>query len=592
MMDPVAMLAINVAAQPGVYALLLGSGISSAAGIPTGHHVTIDLIRRLALARGEECEPDPEEWFTRSEGTEPSYSNLLEGLAPRPAERAAILREYFEANDEDRDAGRKIPSRAHRAIARLVASGDLRVIITTNFDRLLEGALEEVGIRPVVISTDDAVLGAPPLQHSLCTVIKVNGDYLDSRIRNTEEELAEYPEQLNSLLDRVLDEYGLVICGWSATWDGALCSAIERCPSRRYTSYGASRTDPSDIAEKLIGLRQAVPISIDSADDFFERLESAVLGLKERRIPGHLAGDLTSPAGVVSELKRSLDDPMRRIALHDLIRDEGAALAESVRGDGFSASSPEPTIELAASRMRAYEDLATPAIAIMATGCYYARDDQMDLFIDLLEEVANAPHNLDGSTYTMWTDLQRYPSTLLTYAGGISAVAAGRDEIAALILTKPQRRPRHGDPNPLGLDCMPSQSMRTDWAQQLPFLSNQRLLVPMSEHLLDIMREPLQHVIRARSAYERAFNRYEYLAALTQADLSRESYGGPWYYIGRFGWIARSRSHEDVTTEVDDEIRTAGTTWPPLRVGAFGGDAERVQAAITAVRQGMQRVPW
>jgi hypothetical protein len=85
------MLAISIYSQPGVYALLLGSGVSSAAGILTGHQVTLDLIRQIAASRGESCEPSPEAWLEKTLGIVPSYSDLLAQLAPEPAERAAIL---------------------------------------------------------------------------------------------------------------------------------------------------------------------------------------------------------------------------------------------------------------------------------------------------------------------------------------------------------------------------------------------------------------------------------------------------------------------------------------------------------------------
>ena len=48
------------------------------------------------------------------------------------------------------------------------------------------------GVSAAVISTADQVRGAVPLAHSGPTVIKVNGDYLDTRIKNTESELARY----------------------------------------------------------------------------------------------------------------------------------------------------------------------------------------------------------------------------------------------------------------------------------------------------------------------------------------------------------------------------------------------------------------
>ena len=122
----------------------------------------------------------------------PDYSDLLDQLVKTPAERNQLLREYFEPNEDERERGVKVPTEAHNAIARLVADGFVRVIVTTNFDRLLEKALEPVGVTPTVISTPEAVEGTLPLQHNRCSIIKLHGDYLDTRIKNTPEELADY----------------------------------------------------------------------------------------------------------------------------------------------------------------------------------------------------------------------------------------------------------------------------------------------------------------------------------------------------------------------------------------------------------------
>jgi hypothetical protein len=48
LMDPLTQLVFAISSSPGVYALLLGSGVSSGAGIPTGWAIVEDLARRLA----------------------------------------------------------------------------------------------------------------------------------------------------------------------------------------------------------------------------------------------------------------------------------------------------------------------------------------------------------------------------------------------------------------------------------------------------------------------------------------------------------------------------------------------------------------
>jgi NAD-dependent SIR2 family protein deacetylase len=87
---------------------------------------------------------------------------------------------YLEPYEEDREERRKERSAAHRTIARLCSKGYVRVTVTTNLDRLLERALEVEGITPIVIDTPDAAECTSPMPHSGCTVVKVNGDYIDT----------------------------------------------------------------------------------------------------------------------------------------------------------------------------------------------------------------------------------------------------------------------------------------------------------------------------------------------------------------------------------------------------------------------------
>ena len=218
MIDPVHSLAFSIQANRGVYAVLLGSGVSRAAKIPTGWEITLDLIRKLASLHRETCDPDPELWYRKKFEKEADYSGLLDELVKTPTERQQLLREYWEPNDREREEGEKQPTAAHRAIAALAARGFLKVILTTNFDRLVETALIDEGVVPTILSTPDQIQGALPLIHTKCCVFKVHGDYLDARIRNTPAELDQHPPEFDQLLDRIFDEFGLIVCGWSAEW--------------------------------------------------------------------------------------------------------------------------------------------------------------------------------------------------------------------------------------------------------------------------------------------------------------------------------------------------------------------------------------
>ncbi len=248
--DPQTQLAFSVYENKGVFALLLGSGLSRAAQIPTGWEITLDLVRRVALAKGIGEQPDWAEWHRKQAGDEPSYSALLEELASSPAERRPILHSYIEPSEEDRQEGRKVPTAAHHAIAALVRGGYIRVILTTNFDRLLENALREAGVEPTVVASEDALTGAEPITHTACYILKLQGDYKDARILNTDAELSGYPAAYDGLLDRILDEHGLIVCGWSGDWDHALRAAFLRAPNRRYSVFRATRGRLGDRAQK------------------------------------------------------------------------------------------------------------------------------------------------------------------------------------------------------------------------------------------------------------------------------------------------------------------------------------------------------
>jgi hypothetical protein len=112
-------------------------GTGEGADVPTGWEITLDLIRRLAVARGIEEQPDWAAWYRKEAGSEPNYSTVLAELTLSPAERRAILNGYIEPAEQDRQEGRRVPTAAHQAIAMLVQRGHIRVIVTTNFDRSL-----------------------------------------------------------------------------------------------------------------------------------------------------------------------------------------------------------------------------------------------------------------------------------------------------------------------------------------------------------------------------------------------------------------------------------------------------------------------
>jgi predicted ATPase len=324
--DPTVRLALALSSSRGAYAALLGSGVSAAAGIPTGRQIVADLIAKLAALEGTELGDDPFAWYRGRFGEEPDYSKLLDELATSPTQRSELLRGYFEPTDEQRRQGLRVPGVSHHALAHLAARGYITVFVTTNFDRLLEHALERAGVEPTILSTPDSLDGTGALARNRCTVLKVNGDYLDTRIKNTPAELEFYHPAVERLLDRVLDEYGLIVCGWSADWDTALRRAFERVTTHRYATFWAARKPPTGEAARLFTLRRAELVPIKDADTLFTDLV-AKLGALDKEPPG-TAGRMSTPVAAhlpaqtaafigrrteLSEIGDRLKDPAARL---------------------------------------------------------------------------------------------------------------------------------------------------------------------------------------------------------------------------------------------------------------------------------------
>ena len=366
--EPSLKLALALYSNPGVYALLVGSGLSRSAGILTGWEILLDLIRKVAKLYNEDPEPNPEKWFIKKFGKPPNYSELLKLLAETPSERRALLNSYFEPTKEEKENGLKIPTKAHKAIAKLVKKGYIKMIITTNFDRLLEKALEEEGVTPDVVSSPEHLKGATPYIHSKCFVMKVHGDYKDARIRNTEEELAKYPRKLDKFLDEIFDRFGLIIVGWSGEWDTALRNAIMRAPNRRYTTFWlAHKGRKGEKAKEIITNRRAEVIPIESAEKFFPELLEKVESLEELKTPHPLSVKVA-----LEIVKKYLSEPEKyRIKLYDLILEEARKIYRRLR-DEFPELKPyEINDEVIISRLKQYEIIMERLIKILATLAYY-----------------------------------------------------------------------------------------------------------------------------------------------------------------------------------------------------------------------------
>lgn len=581
MINPIESLAFSIQANRGVYAILLGSGVSRAARIPTGWEVTLDLVRKLAALHDEVCEPDPEIWYATKFGKGADYSDLLDAIAKTPAERQQLLRAYWEPSEKEREEGAKQPTAAHRAIAALVAQGFVKVIITTNFDRLMESALVDAGVVPTILSSPDHIHGALPLIHTKCCVFKVNGDYLDTRIRNTPTELSSYPAEFDQFLDRIFDEFGLVVCGWSADWDIALRSAVLRAPSRRFTTYWAVRGKVSDEAQRLIDQRGAQEVPIKDADTFFQTIQRHVESLEEFSRPHPL-----STEAAVASLKRYLSEPRYRIQLADLVDETVDRVVEATSGQAFvMQGGPTPSTKTITARVRGYETVCSTLLAMAPIGGFWAEEDHYYVWQRALERLSTVSHTGGDNA---WLELRRYPGTLLLYALGLGAVEASRLHFLARLFATVVHRENH-EVSP-SIILLPPFCWFAHIGQNASLLLEgmERHYAPVNDWLNAALRQPMKHLISNEDRYTFVFDKLEMLMALGYAHHAKRAYDRYWVPPGAFGY--RGENRERVLQEIEESMARLKGESPFVKSGIFGETAEACMQGLSDFKEFASKV--
>lgn len=523
--DPLTRLAIAMASDPGVYALLIGSGVSTGAGVPTGWGVQVALMADVARAESASVDYDDGDalaaWWREAHGADPTYSALLEELSATPHERQAQLRSYFLPSEDERRQGLKIPGPAHDGIARLVANGAVRLILTTNFDSLIEQALSAHNIDFDVWSSADEITGGIPLSHGRNVVAKLHGDYRRSDLRNTVSELSEYPDVINTLLDRIFDEFGIVVCGWSAEYDVALRRAVERATSRRYSWWWAEREDAlQGHAHSLAHHRRAIVIPGKDADHFFTELAERHAAVTSRAVP-----DATQTAVILDVTAQQAADPSQRTRLTEQLLGGAASVRDALSDpDRFPPLNPRLSAEDAVARSTALVEVVRQLTQQVAQTVANA---DTDIAFDIVSRVLEVLADVDRNRW--FTDL---PLLVVWYGTGIMAVDQDRPKMLRRFATELQLT------RDLGVGREPLVAALHPWRV---FDRNMRLAQwlawggpydrdkysPISQWLEHVLRDLLDPfpVTATEDRWELTFDRFEWVAGVLLASLAIGSPG-------------------------------------------------------------------
>jgi hypothetical protein len=450
--DEVIPVALALHNSPRRYALLVGSGISQGAGIPTAGDITDDLIRQIA-GKGIKSGQHPQDWYKETHnGRAPTFSRLFEELTRSYDDRKAILSRYFEPDITTGQSQKIAPTPAHLSIARLVRDGIISMIVTTNFDPLIEEAIkQETGKTPIVITYESSprVMG---VAGDDCRIVMINGRYPTTELKLTPEDLARYDGkdvELANYLSRIFSEYGLLICGWSGEHDIGLVDILVTKRPCRFAIFWCTRDSPDKIPSEIRSKLNPSIVGIVSANEFFEDLESRIdIFRRHERI---------APLSAESAIKKAKDafrDLRPEMVLSDLLRDETDRILSEVNRSDFVSQGPIDEKSCFKNRLEELERISAPLVAMVATISYYDDGTYSDLITETIDRLINLQaidlsflHDGQRVNGTYGTNLNKYlnnlrfyPALLVIYASGITAVHKGNFNSLSAILEKPRER--------------------------------------------------------------------------------------------------------------------------------------------------------
>ncbi len=205
-------------ADPHEFTLFLGAGASYSSKIPLGS----EMIKEWRAMLCKDCAPEganvdawseTQPWFKKDD----EYSTLFEMLFPNERARQNYVTEKIE---------HKPPSWCYLYLANVINSGRINVVFTTNFDDLVNEALTRYLAYNAVVCAADSEVESISILTSRAKIIKLHGDYLFKKLKNTKKELKQLDPNMQQKFIQFGKECGMVVIGYAGR-DQSVMSVFE-----------------------------------------------------------------------------------------------------------------------------------------------------------------------------------------------------------------------------------------------------------------------------------------------------------------------------------------------------------------------------
>jgi hypothetical protein len=280
---------------------------------------------------------------------------------------------------------------------------------------------------------------------------------------------------------------------------------------------------------------------------------------------------------LLAAIKQSVADPTAGPSLNDLLNAEAGRLVTALAGDEFDPAAPASD-QAVIDRLDRYAALTGDLASAVALGARWSGDAVRPIWTSLLERVVGAVDR--GQGQTIWADLSLYPAVLLLYASGVGALAGARyDNLRAVLLEPHLRYHNEWRAAVEALNAIAVLDPRQ--AARVAGLPN--TFAPLSDRLAADLRPLVVDLVPDDSAFDRLFDRFEYLLGLVYVDFTKTAWGP----TGRFAADQYGTGGDRL---IDAEITEAGASWAPLAAGLFGGSYERLEESLGRWRKYVDEV--
>lgn len=292
-------------------------------------------------------------------------------------------------------------------------------------------------------------------------------------------------------------------------------------------------------------------------------------------------------ASVSDIIKEYLSDFKFRIKLDDLVVGEIRRVLNDTSELSFPVQGTAIADDALLERMKRYENILMQLQTIGALLSYWGTKEHTPSLKKIISRLSDGHESLNG--LVVWLALRWYPSLLVAYSSGISAIASENYENLAAILLAPSRPSRTGEETKsttINIVEAMLELDRADVFKRIP--GHERHYVPRSEYLFKALQPLLEDVLFLGKGYEAAFDRFEMIYGLAYVDLT----GSDWGPLGRFTWKQKRGYSDKPFTLLQQEVDKYREQWLPLKAGLFGGSLNRATNAINIYTNLLGRVNW